>query len=145
MRQSIGMSQQLNLIIIFILIVFGLIAASLSYYKAFKINNVITDSIEKYEGYNSLSEKEIDNKLSALGYQRIYDCRSQIGADSSSVVETSGFCIKYENVEKSGKVSSYSYKVTTYMTIDLPIISIIKIPVRTSTSNIPCLGNNICK
>ena len=139
MRQSIGMSQQLNLIIIFILIVFGLIAASLSYYKAFKINNVITDSIEKYEGYNDFSKNEIKNSLASLGYQKIsINCNNNNLSDKSD-----GFCAYLGDIKKNGdNVVSYNYKVTTYMYIDLPIINIIKIPITATTNQISCVGNN---
>lgn len=140
MRQSIGMSQQLNLIIIFILIVFALIAASLSYYKAFKINNVITDSIEKYEGYNDFAIPEITNNLSSLGYQQL-----SVACKSGNLSRVDGYCV-YESdiVRKDDNVISYSYKVTTYMYIDLPIINMLKIPVNTSTAQIPCIKGE-CK
>lgn len=143
MRQSIGMNAQLNIIIIFIFIVFALIAASLSYYKAFKVNNVIVNSIEKYEGFNSESQSEIEKNLKILGYQQgVKDCKSDYSDIKTAKITTNGYCVEYVSNLSKG---TYSYKVTTYMTIDLPIISVIKIPVKTSTSNIACLGNNTCK
>lgn len=139
MRQSVGMSQQLNIIIIFILIVFALIAASLSYYKAFKVNNVIVNSIEKYEGYNELSKKEISDGLTTLGYQKNNECSSKPYGDESKTEKISGYCVNYKANDKG-----YYYDITTYMYIDLPVIDIIKIPVRTSTVTM-CLGNSSCK
>ena len=53
---------------IFIIIVFGLITATLSYYKGFKVNTHILYSIQKFEGYNSLARKEINNYLNGIGY-----------------------------------------------------------------------------
>lgn len=141
MRQSVGMSQQLNIIIIFILIVFALIAASLSYYKAFKVNNVIINSIEKYEGFNELSEKEISNGLTTLGYQKNNECSSKpykTVKGNSETYNTTGYCVNYKTNSKG-----YYYEITTYMYIDLPIISIIKIPVKSSTMTM-CLGDGSC-
>lgn len=143
MRQSIGMNTQLNIIIIFILIVFALTAASLSYYKAFKVNNAIVNSIEKYEGFNAKSQSEIEKNLKTLGYQQgVKNCKSDYSSSKTIKKTTYGYCVEYVSNLSKG---TYSYKVTTYMTIDLPIINIIKIPIKTSTDNIPCLGNNTCK
>lgn len=127
MRQSIGMNAQLNLIITFILIVFGLIAASLSYYKAFKVSNVIIDSIEKYEGYNEFSEEEISRNLSTLGYQGSY---RRCGDDNLNDTNF-GYCVYLDDDD-----CSYKYDITTYMTFQLPIASFIKIPVGFSTKQI---------
>lgn len=140
MRQSVGMSQQLNIIIIYILIVFALIAASLSYYKAFKINNVIVSSIEKYEGYNDLAKTEISSSLSTLGYQQM-----SVVCEKGNIADKSvGYCIYGPNKKENSddKVESYSYKVTTYMYIDLPIINMIRIPIKASTTQIPCIAGD---
>lgn len=143
MRQSLGMSQQLNIIIIFILVVFALLAASLSYYKAFRVNNVIVDSIEKYEGYNDFAKKKINNDLGGIGYQKL---NSNCGENNLSE-NGSGYCVYLnESVKNKNNVKSYSYKVTTYMYIDLPLMNLIRIPVNSSTMQIACIGsNNDCK
>ena len=51
MKESIGSTFLYNIIFIFIIIVFGLIAATLNYYKGFKINTRILQSIQKNSGY----------------------------------------------------------------------------------------------
>lgn len=137
MRQSIGMSQQLNIIVIFILVVFALIAASLSYYKAFKVNNVIINSLEKYEGYNSLSEKEIEIGLKSLGYQKINGCLSRPYEDQTKKINTNGYCVNYKENN-----NGYSYQVVTYMYIDLPVVNVIKVPVKSNTKRM-CLGKGL--
>ena len=140
MRQSIGMSQQLNIMIIFILIVFALIAASLSYYKAFKVSNTIVNSIEKYEGFNDKSKKEIENNLKSLGYQQgIKECASDF-PNTEGTITTYGYCVN--EVAKEEESVDYSYDVVTYMTIDMPIIDMIKIPVKFSTKKIKCIKCN---
>ena len=68
MKQGIGEIATLNIIIIFIVIVFGLLSATISYYKAFKVNTRILDIIEKYEGYNEFSRSEIERSLDTIGY-----------------------------------------------------------------------------
>ena len=69
MRESIGTSFMLNFIVIFLVFVFAFLAATLSYYRAYRVNNAIIHSIEKFEGYNAKSKKEIIDKLNTLGYE----------------------------------------------------------------------------
>ena len=55
MRESIGTAFLLNFIVVFIVFIMMFLAATLSYYKAYRINNYILHSIEKFEGYNDYS------------------------------------------------------------------------------------------
>ena len=68
MSTSIGHTFLYNLIILFIIIIFAFLSGTLSYYKAFKVNNRIVYIIEKYEGYNEFAKTEIETLLSNLGY-----------------------------------------------------------------------------
>ena len=142
MKESIGSTASLNIVLAFIAIVFAFLAATLSYYKAFKVNNIIVNSIEKYEGLNDLAKEEINNRLDSIGYQR-YDgsCKSKKEFDDTvynRVYNDNGLCIYMANIGKS-----YQYAITSYMTINLPIFSeFIKIPVNTFTDEIyGCYGN----
>lgn len=145
MKESIGSTASFNIVIAFIAIVFAFLAASLSYYKAYKVNNVITNSILKYEGFNDLSKSEINAKLAGIGYQRYGtncgDTKSFNGVDFSKVDDGDGFCIYFNNNSTS---HSYQYGIVTYMTINIPIIGeFLKIPVNTVSKEIyGCYGNN---
>ena len=44
-------------------------AGTMSYYKAFKVNNRIVHSIEKFEGFNSDSQLEIEIFLGSMSYK----------------------------------------------------------------------------
>ena len=66
MREGIGSVFLYNMIILFIIIVFGLISATISYYKAFKVNERILSTIEKFEGHNDLAKAEIDDYLISI-------------------------------------------------------------------------------
>lgn len=146
MKESIGSTASLNIMLAFIAIVFAFLAASLSYYKAFKINNAITNSIEKYEGYNDLAINEINQKLSNLGYQRYQvDCsdEKEFNGKTFTRVDGSGdgYCVYYYD----GDNNYDEYGVTTYMTINLPIVSdFIKIPVNTVTNQIYRCYGGVC-
>ena len=63
MKESVGYTATLNIVIVFIVIIFAIFAMALSYYKAYKVSNKIIESIEKNEGYNYLAEAEIKTKL----------------------------------------------------------------------------------
>ena len=140
MKTSVGYTVILNIVIIFIVIVFGVIAMCLSYYRSFKVSNVITHSIEKYEGYNYLAENEIVSKISALGY----------GSTSVKCPQTRSSCTLVKSGENSiqyseGKLGycvyecplnddQYYYKTTTNMLMNIPFINnILNIPVESNS------------
>ena len=65
MRESIGSSFMYGIIAIFIVMVFAILAGTMSYFKAFKVNSHIVGILEKYEGYNDLAIDEIRRTLSS--------------------------------------------------------------------------------
>lgn len=145
MSSPIGHTFMYNIIIIFLVIVFAFLAGIMSYYKAFKVNNSIVYSIEKYEGYNDLSKAEIQKNLSNLGYDTNttnLECENNY-KNMSLVTESSKshrYCIYIENkiINESdhGKNDYFVYGVKTYMSINLPFVNWIRIPVFTKTNQI---------
>ena len=137
MRQGIGTIGTFNIIIIFIVVVFGLLIGAINYYKAFKVNARILDVIEKYEGYNSLAVEEIDKYLDTIGY-----IRGNKGCDNRShnadlVTSKNGghgidtnfdYCVYYHNADGTSKdihgaSTYYNYSVVTYIFVDLPVLN----------------------
>lgn len=148
MRQSIGEWFTYNIIIIFILIVFGLLAATLSYYKAFKVNSMILYSIDKFEGYHKETREEIENYLGSIGYTakgRGDDCRDRgktvnISSDSTRyhycVYYIADDSVRQRNGKEENKPLYYNYAVVTYIYVDLPLVDNFKIPVYTKGERI---------
>lgn len=138
MGTSIGHTFLYNLVILFIIIIFAFISGTLSYYKAFKVNNRIVHAIEKYEGYNEMAKVEIERILSGLGYS-LEDARCSQEYKGMFYVDALdynyNYCI-YIETETPQKNTYYSYGVLTYMKLDLPIINILNIPVFTRTNKI---------
>ncbi len=138
MSGSMGHTFLYNIIIIFILVVFGFLAGTMSYYKAFKINNRIISAIEKYEGYNTASGavQEINSILQELGYSRdIASCKSKY--HNMSLYSNGSqyeYCVYVNDTRKN--MRSYTFGVMTFMTIDFPLINRIKIPVFSKTRSI---------
>ncbi len=136
MRQSIGFTQTIAIMSVFILMVFALLTASLSYYKAFKINSYISSIVEKYEGYNDLSIQEITQKLSSLGYRMgTVDCKQTFSKKSTPVdrkEKQHAYCI-YEYGSKNGY---FTYGIVTYIFVELPFGVHFKLPVYSETEPI---------
>ena len=148
MSGPVGHTFIYNLIILFVVIVFSFLAGTMSYYKAFKINNRIVSSIEKFEGYNTSemgrggSIEEINRTLSSFGYSIVdnFDCpdsykKMNIVAISDPINGTNGFkyCVYSNNLSPSAG-TYYQYGVLTYMNIDIPFVNKINIPVFTRTN-----------
>lgn len=139
MSESIGHTFIYNIIILFIVIVFAFLMGTLSYYKAFKVNNKIIHSIEKYEGYNELSKNEIHNSLSTIGYStETVNCNEEykgMTLVSKQINDNFRYCI-YIDDENPSKDGYYIYGVLTYMNIDLPVVNRINIPIFTRSNYI---------
>lgn len=137
MRESIASTFLYNIIIIFIVLAFVFLAATLSYSKAFKVNSRIVNSIEKFEGYNRLSATEIDLVLQSIGYRRgPLQCKRRDGKEAmDNITNNFQYCVYY--YPNDGNEKRYSYGIVTFMYIDIPIIrDIIKIPIYTRTDRL---------
>ena len=144
MKESIGYTFTLNLMIVFILLTFAIIMAIMSYSKAFKINNRIMNEIEKCEGFNTCTVSELNRILDSYGYSKgSIECPERDGV--SGISELDGLnqyelCVYYDdninneifnsNINNKPK---YRYGVLTYYHVDLPLISAFKLPVYTRT------------
>lgn len=82
MRESISYSFVLNMVILFMFVCLAIIAGIFSYYRAFRANTIVINAIEKYEGYNCLSEEESKRKLNTISYNVPFEvnCNNKGGA-----------------------------------------------------------------
>lgn len=136
MSGPVGHTFIYNIVIIFVIVVFAFISGTLSYYKAFKVNNRIVKAVEKYEGYNDYSKKEIDRVLGNLGYS-VEDANCKQTYNGMILIDSFNenyrYCIYIDN-KKPPKNGHYIYGVLTYMNLDLPLVDIINFPVFTKTN-----------
>ena len=151
MKESIGYTVTLNIMIVFITIVVAFLCAALIYFKSNKVSNIITSAIEKYEGFNSLAINEINRNLTSLGYgSHAINCTATTtdkGAKgkkctlvTNKVGNTtygqgkSGYCVYYcEDTDSD----YYYYKVRTNMMFNIPIIhDILDIPIYSNTNRL---------
>ncbi len=143
MKQAIGGATIINIVIVFIVIIFALLAATFSYAKAYKVNTKIMNGIEIYEGYNNGSVKYANRFLQGLGYTKgaKKDCPStkNINGKSGSLVENQNndyyYCVYYYSAHEDGNCY-YSYAVVTYITFDLPFVGRFDLPITSKTNRI---------
>ena len=149
MKESIGYTVDINIVIIFIVIVFTFLSSALIYFKSNKIGNVITDSIEKYEGHNELAKVEIERYMSSLGYNKNnITCAESVNDENASgacvLTEdtgTRGYCV-YRCIDKIDN-KYYYYKIRTNMMINIPIINdLLNIPIYSNTNRLYDFENN---
>ena len=160
MKESIGYTVTLNIMIIFIVIIIAFLSAALVSFKSNKVSNVITETIEKYEGYNDVAINEITRKLSSLGYNRKkINCSDTVDSDyinnlTCPLVQTvsgtgeNGYCVylceesEYDvnsrgNVVPGTERYYYYYKIRTNMMLNIPIINdILDIPIFSNTNRL---------
>ena len=78
MREAIGSSLLLSVVVIFVSLIILFFVSILSYSKAYKVKNKIIDVIEKNKTYNASAEEEIKSTLGELGYQ-LGNCTNEDG------------------------------------------------------------------
>ena len=148
MKESIGYTISLNLMIVFITIIISFLCAALIYFKSNKVSNVITTAIEKYEGYNTPAINEININLSSIGYgsrsiaskctSRVEDKTDSDGycylVSNQNGDGRNGYCV-YECNESGGEY--YFYKIRTNMMLNVPIINdVLDIPIYSNTNRL---------
>ncbi|HHW69459.1 MAG TPA: hypothetical protein GX747_03895 [Tenericutes bacterium] len=123
MRESIGSSFLVNVIIVFVAVMMLLLVGSLSYSRTFKIKNKIIDIIEKYEGYNASAANEIEELLSNMGYKvNAYGkqkCDTSSGGEALNDYSSN---YRYCVIEYSSSRGVY-YGVTAYIYFEIPLLN----------------------
>lgn len=129
MRESIGMTVTINIMIVFILVAFVFIAGTVSYSRGFKSSSRVIKALEQYEGYNKLSVEQINNDLRTIGYNAGKDncpATKKSGSQVGSLVTVDGsrynYCVYL--FDNDGDTKHYSYGVTVYITIDFTMFGI---------------------
>ena len=145
MKDAIGGSLLLNLVVIFTSVVILFFAGILAYSKAYKVKNKIIEIIESHDGkivdIDKMSEdvlEEINTELKNVGYM-ISEAPSN---DSCSRDSSRGDCVNLNNTNfkycvcahDSAISNGQSYEVITYVHFSFPIIGdLLSIPVKGET------------
>ena len=136
MKDAVGGSLLLYLVVIFTSIVILFFAGILAYSKAYKVKNRIIEVIEKHGTYDSSVVAEINNDLNRAGYRSV-SSNAQLNSKcgNQNLNSTTYFYCVYE--DESSLESGKSYKVVTYVHFDFPVIGdILEFPVRGQTKTL---------
>lgn len=135
MREAIGSYWLTMLFIIFIVLFTGYLCLSINMNKSYKVKNEIINIIQKNNGLNDSTIKQISNYMSNVGYRTAGNCndKDEIAYDIKGIVGKNKkglFCVKETSVTtESGsdytkpqfpKTSYYQIKV--FFAIDLPVV-----------------------
>ncbi len=142
----------MNIFIVFFIIIAFILTGTVVYYKGYKINSQIINSLEIYEGYNEFSATDIDRVLKNLGYRQngndLICGKTSLGEPIDCLAENERFqfelsCSKSEKSQGKNEGDQFegnnyyiTYKVKTYIYIDLPFNNSLKIPVTTRSNPI---------
>ena len=130
MKDAIGGSLLLNIVVIFTSIIILFFVTMLTYTKAYKIKNRIIEVIEKNEKYDSVTKTELNSDLHRAGYVTAtkdqIDKKCEKGNLNSLQSGETGYlycvyCKDYDN--QTGKCAQETtYEVVTYIHFNLPVI-----------------------
>ncbi len=146
MREAIGNTFIVNLLLIFLGVMSALLIGSISYSKAFKVKNRIIYTIQKYGGWDievngsNVVQAEIEASLKDIGYHLVlanYDCPNREGGtllygEPGTSKLTYHYCVYEFNNEKG-----HYFGVVSFMHFDIPLIgSYLQFPVYGETKSI---------
>ena len=146
MRDAIGGVVNIQMILVFIAVISGYLAFSVSYTKAVHVKDFIINKIEEYEEPPKENDKvktDINNYMKQVGYSGVPNADSDANATCSNLAtgekdavsidsdnSTDYIICKFEGAPTSrtvdGKdveVPRYYYGVVTYITVDIPVIN----------------------
>ena len=136
MKESVGYTVTINIMVTFIVILFAFLSAIIIYFKSNKVSKLITETIEKYEGYNLPAKNEISTKLTSIGYnkKRLNSC-GKIDGCKLEEYSNDGYCVYVcDETPVSDSECYYYYKIRTNMVINVPLINqLIDVPVFSDT------------
>lgn len=144
MRTSLGGTAIMYIFIVFFILMAFLLTGTVIYYKGYKINSQIANSLEKFEGYNQFSAEDMDRVFKNLGYRYKNNSECLNGMDGSCLAENGKheFSLTCSRTEKNkddnweGNNYYITYKIKTYIYIDLPLNISMKIPITSRTNPI---------
>lgn len=146
MRDAVGGSFMIKLILVFLAVYIIFISAALNYAKAFRVKNRVIDIIEQNEGmeeadFNNLSGTntlgaagKINEYLNTVSYNVSLTEKNK---ENKGICFDKGYCIsKVESANIAGTYSTY-YKVTTFVKIEFPFLKMnFTIPITGETRKI---------
>ncbi len=153
MREAIGGTWILQLVIVFMLLFVAFLALSLNYSKAFQIKNEMLTMIEKKEGVTSDTLTLMNNYLKNSGYRVQKNCPmgsygvSDLNRNTISLATNGGqyyYCITKVAAPSTLHRKKVYYKIENFFYFNLPIIGdIVKFTINGTTNDIAIPADNL--
>ena len=134
MKETIGNTFVIKLVIVFTLLFSAFLALAISYNKVFRMKNEVLSIIEKYEGINDTSLNVINNYFYSNGYTTTNGCPDDYmgvnNFEEEAVEAVSGekyyFCYKETKVRSNNganaNIKKKVYDVIVFYKFYLPIV-----------------------
>lgn len=153
MRQTIGGTWLLGIMILFILLFVGFIILTLNYARAVRLKNEIVSIVERYEGLNENSLELVNNYLSYNTYSLMGNCTGDTAVqgvygatslENAELEEARPGANYYYCVSKhDGTNTTNYYQITIFYKFNLPIIGDAgRFTIRGTTSNFQSNDNS---
>lgn len=140
MRESIGGTWIVGIVIVFIVLFTSYLALSVNYSKAFKVKNGIISIIEESEGLTDAAQEKINKYLNNSGYY-VYGACTKVDIDYGDESESANgklegklpqattgvnsnkykYCVYTREVDDNVLKRKY-YRVTVFFKFDIPIL-----------------------
>lgn len=139
MREAMGGTVLFQLMATFVVIYISLIAIGINYATTLRVKNQLIDILENNDDYEDASLK-IEAYLENINYyggkNRVDLNREKTG--SKCLNNTENYCVRKISLTSGG----YYYVITTYVTLNFPIVGkLIDLPVKGETSIMGRLEN----
>ena len=126
MRDAIGGSTTLVIIVVFIVIALGYLAFNINYTKAFRMKDKIVTLYDDYDGNclnSSKCQQDIKTYAKQIGYSTDTGRSNFMKCPSGYTAANGIYCYKKENVSKiNDDKERYYYKIVTKINLEIPII-----------------------
>lgn len=145
MRDSVGGTFMIYVLLIFLAIYITFVAVAFNYARAFRVKNKVIDIIEQNEGmsdadFNNLSGKnsvgvagQINEYLNSVSY---YVNLTDNNKNGRGTCFERGYCVSEYSTKVDGMTAKY-YKVTTFVRLEIPFLELgFTIPVKGETRKI---------
>ena len=136
MKEAIGGTLTIYLILIFMLILSGYMAFSVNYTKAFRVKNEVINLIEQYEGHTPNAQSKIKDYLRNMNYSTagnpVIAFENSVRKDNKYQYTNcqDGYCVRCWDTNNKlnadnadGIENGIYYTVYTYVNIDIPIFN----------------------
>ena len=136
MREAIGASWIMIIVMTFIALFSGYLALSINYSKAFRVKDGIVDRIEKHSGLNADALSDITDLINEIGYNAKGKCdmletgyfADYVGINRTQVVPrpstgTYNYCVsKVKAYNPAGQLTAAYYQVVVFFSLSLPLM-----------------------